>query len=188
MLSDIEAALSKLAAKGAGLPRMPHKTALACQPTPAPAPDAPAPRLSHCVTKYGPEPTKRALAAWKARVQATSITDIAHELGLTLEGARALLNEVHAAIREDLKDSLELNRQLDLDRIDALLRTWFPIALRGDPDGAAVTLKSIQLRAKLAGHEITPLNPCSNQPSNVLVWIQAQLPAINRLVDSLPVE
>jgi hypothetical protein len=150
-------------------------------------PDAPAPRLNAVIAERGEEPTARALSAWQARVEGVPIVDVAHNLGVPLELAKKLIKEVHTAIHEDLKENLDLNRQLDLARIDGILNTFYPLARAGDPDGANVTLRALQHRAKLTGVEPLP-DPGRSHPQSVLVWVQNQLPSINKLVDSLPIE
>jgi hypothetical protein len=152
------------------------------------APDAPAPRLNAMVDTQGPELTRAAVAAWDARVRGEPIVDIAHEMGMSIQGAKALINQAHAAIAEDLKDAVDRNRQLDLARIDGLLQTYYPRARQGDYDSANVVIKCMSHRAKLTGIEPLPAPQYNGQPQNVLIWLQTQLPAINKIVDSLPLE
>jgi hypothetical protein len=151
------------------------------------APDAPAPRVNGVVARHGSEPTNEALRAWEARVKGAPIVDVAHTLGMSIEGAKKLIQEVHDAVHEDLKANLELNRQLDLDRIDHLIGSYYGPAREGDHDSANVVLKCLAQRSKLTGIEPMP-DPGRSNPQNVLVWIQNQLPSINRIVDSLPCE
>lgn len=150
------------------------------------APDAPAPRTSEVISELGPEPSTTALAAWNARLKGTPIVDVAHSLGLSIAAAKSLLNEVHAALRDDLKANLELNRELDLQRIDTLLAAYYQPAKEGDIDAARLILKALSARAELTGAAAPKASHTVGGPQNVLVWIQSQLPSINRLVDSLP--
>lgn len=171
--------------------RKPHK------PVPAPmrdaekrtplSPEAPAPRFNDILADRGQELTAAALEAWEARISGVPIVDIAHGLNVSINLAKQLIREVHEAIRDDLKDSLELNRQLDLERVDGLLQTYYPRARAGDTDSAAITIRALQHRSKLTGIEPLP-DPGRNHPTNVLVWIQGQMGSINKLVDSLPLE
>lgn len=151
-------------------------------------PSAPAPRLQKMAETNGQELTTRAVEAWGARLSGTPVIDIAHSMGIGLEAAKALLKDAHAALREDLKEQLDLNRNLDLGRIDGLIQTYYPQARGGDIDCAQVVLKCLQHRAKLTGIEPPPDARSNNQPQNVLVWIQNQLPSINKIVDALPLE
>lgn len=151
------------------------------------SPDAPAPRLNGVIAERGTELTANALAAWNARVSGVPIIDVAHEMGLSIGLTKKLISEVHEAIRDDLKETLDLNRQLDLERVDGLLNTFYPMARAGDTDSAAVTIRALQHRAKLTGIEPLP-DPGRSHPTNVLMWINAQMPNINKLVDSLPLE
>ena len=151
------------------------------------APEAPAPQLARVIEMRGPELTASALYAWNARINGEPIIDVANALGLSIVAAKALIREAHEAIAEDLKVALNQNRELDLARVDSLLKTYLPAAKAGDTDSAAIVLKCLAHRSKLTGTEPQP-DPGRSKPENVLVWIQAQLPAINKIVDSLPVE
>ena len=151
------------------------------------SPQAPSPRFNGVLAERGPELTKSALEAWSQRVAGTPVVDIAFGMGVSIELAKKLISEVHLAIASDLKDAIDLNRQLDLARVDGLIQSFYPIARAGDTDSAAVVLRCLQHRAKLTGIEPLP-DPGRSQPQNVLIWIQSQMPGINRLVDSLPAE
>lgn len=176
----IAAAIAKAAEKVPKRPRMGlERTHL--------APDAPAPALNDMIAAVGLNTVESALSAWDMKVRGEPLTDIAHAHGMTIEGAKRLLKEAHDAIHEDLKSALEQNRTLDLERIDGLIRTYYPMAKEGDEKAANVTLKCLERRAKLVGTE-PDLPAGKSHPENVLVWIQAQLPQINRLVDALPAE
>jgi hypothetical protein len=157
-------------------------------PEPEPlAADAPAPRLGELIAKNGEELTARALAAWEARLNGRPIVDVAHELGVSIASARVLIRQVHDAIAEDLKENLDLNRSLDLARIDGLLNAHYPRAKAGKVKSAQLVLRCLERRAKLTGAEPLP-DPGRSQPQNVLIWLQNSLPSINRIVDSLPSE
>jgi hypothetical protein len=149
--------------------------------------DAPAPRTGAAIAAHGPEPCAAAISAWERRINGEPILHVAHEMGLSIGAAKALIREVHDAIYEDLKDNLALNRQLDLERIDGLVRAFYPAAASGDIDSATVTLKALAHRAKLTGLEPMP-DAGRSKPENVLVWVQTQLPQITKIVDSLPLE
>jgi len=152
------------------------------------APAAPAPQTQALIATNGQEPTARALEAWNARLSGAPIIDVAHQLGVSIELAKKLINEVHAAIYEDLKANLDLNRQLDLARVDSLIQSYLPPAKGGDPDAAAIILRCLQHRAKLTGQEPEPAPTRNGGAQNVMIWLQTQLPSINRIVDSLPLE
>jgi hypothetical protein len=151
------------------------------------APDAPAPRTNDLIATRGAEPTTRALEAWAARVNGCPVVDLAHAMGVSIEHAKKLIREAHSAIHEDLKENLNLNREIDLARIDGLLQSYYPSAKAGDTEAAGVVLKALRHRAQLVGLEAPP-DPGRSHPENVMIWIQNQLPQINRLVDSLPLE
>jgi hypothetical protein len=151
------------------------------------SPQAPSPRFNGVLAERGPELTKQALEAWSQRVAGTPVVDVAFGLGVSIELCKKLIKEVHEAIRDDLKDSLDLNRQLDLERVDGLINTFYKFARAGDTDSAAVVLRALQHRSKLTGIEPLP-DPGRSHPVNVLNWINLQLPNIHKLVDSLPME
>jgi|SRR5215469_587857 len=151
-------------------------------------PDAPAPHLNGMIAEQGEEPTAEALLAWSERINGVPIIDVAHRMGVSIELAKKLINEVHAAIREDLKANLELNRNIDLQRIDMLLLAYLPAAKNGDDKAAAVVLKALTHRAKLTGQEVGPEPVKGAHVENVQAWIVNVLPSINRLVDDLPLE
>lgn len=151
------------------------------------APSTPAPALAQVVAERGPELAAGALTAWNARLNGSPIVDVAQSLGLSIEAAKALIREAHAAIAEDLKEALNQNRELDLQRTDLILKSFLPGAREGDRDCAMVVLKALSHRARLTGTE-PQADPGRSKPENILIWIQHQLPAINRIVDAMPVE
>jgi hypothetical protein len=150
--------------------------------------DAPHPNLDVVIAEQGAEPTEAAIRAWDQRINGAPIIDVAHSLGVSIELAKKLINEVHAAIREDLKAALELNRNIDLHRIDQLLLAYLPGAKAGDDKAASIVLKALQHRAKLTGQEAGTEPVRSAHVENVQAWIVNVLPTINRLVDDLPQE
>ena len=150
--------------------------------------DAPAPHLEALIEAQGLEPTREALAAWDDRINGMPIVDVAHKMGCSIELAKQLISEVHHAIHEDLKAALELNRTLDLSRIDGLIASYYPAAKGGDERAAGVVLKALQHRAKLTGAEPSPEPARFNHVETVQAWIVNVLPSINRFVDDLPKE
>ena len=151
-------------------------------------PDAPAPRLEALVERDGVDPTAKALAAWEARIKGSPVVDIAHAMGLSIDACKCLIQEAHQAIRDDLKDALELNRTLDLERIDGLLKAFYPMAREGHEESAYITLAALKHRSKLTGVEpgSEHMRNANASPQSVLIWVQQALPSINRIVDSLP--
>jgi len=172
------AALARKWARGQKYPAMP-KTELAA--------NAPAPQLAQVIEHRGEALTTAALRAWQKRLEGVPIVDVAHDMGLSIEAAKSLIREAHEAISEDLKVSLNQNRELDLERTDMILKSFLPGAKEGDKDCASIVLKALSHRSRLTGTE--PLAEAGkSNPQNVLIWIQQQLPAINRIVDAMPVE
>lgn len=151
------------------------------------APETPAPELAKVIETRGQELTADALTAWQARLEGEPLVNVAHRMGLSLEAAKALIREAHEAIAEDLKEALNQNRELDLQRTDMILKSFLPAAKEGDRDSASIVLKALAHRSRLCGTESMG-DPGRSKPENVLIWIQNQLPAINRIVDALPIE
>lgn len=152
------------------------------------ASNAPAPHLEAVIATQGLEPTTKALEAWNARLAGHAIIDIAHDMGVSIELAKKLVSEVHTAIYEDLKTNVDLNRQLDLGRIDSIIRGHLPSAQAGDTDSANVVIRALSHRARLTGCE-QPSDPARDgSPRNVMIWLTNQLPSINKIVDALPPE
>ena len=155
---------------------------------PSLAQDAPAPHFEVLAAEVGREPARDALIAWDLRIRGEPIVDIAFKMGVSIEAAKRLIKEAHQAIAEDLKENLEVNRRLDLERIDGLIKSHYPLATEaGDVKSGMLVLRALERRAKLTGTEPESV-PTTTNPANVLVWIQAQMPRINRIVDSLPEE
>lgn len=152
------------------------------------APDAPAPRTQDFIQDRGQMLSTAATEAWGARLNGVPMYEVAHQMGVSIATAKALINEAHAAIAEDLKENLNLNRELDLHRVDGLLQTYYGQARQGDLDSANLVLKALAHRAKLTGAEPPPQPGRTQGPENVLIWIQQQMPAINKIVDALPIE
>jgi hypothetical protein len=191
ILAELKAAL--LTRKSKGGTKAPIRVPSLKTAVPGPrkfTPDAAAPRLEALVERDGVDPTARALAAWEARIKGSPVVDIAHAMGLSLDACKQLIREAHEAVRDDLKEALELNRTIDLERIDGLLRAFYPAAREGHEESAYITLAALKHRAKLTGTEPGSLDRAfgAAQPANVLVWIQNALPQINKIVDALPAD
>ena len=168
-----------------------HREALASNPQlPEPeelAPDAPAPRLEKLVNEYGDLPCAQALLAWQARIHGSSIVEIAMQLKVSIHTVKNLIDKVYKAVAEDLKENIDLNRQMDLARIDDLLEAHLPRAKAGKTKSASLVLRCLERRSKLIGIEPLP-EPNRGHQTNVLVWLQDKMPSIHSLVDTLPTE
>ena len=106
-------------------------------------------------------------------------------MGCSIETAKQLIAEAHAAISEDLKANLNLNRELDLARVDGLIASYYGPAKSGDTDSANIVLKCLSHRSTLTGNAALP-DPGRSHPENVIIWLQNQLPSITKIVDALP--
>jgi hypothetical protein len=150
--------------------------------------EAPAPRLQAMVESRGAELTQAALNAWEARKRGDPVVNIAHGMNVSIETAKALIREAFNAVSEDLKETVAINRELDLQRIDAIVKTYLEPAAEGHLDSAKIVLAAVNARSKLLGADKLPDPARGQQPAVILAWIQAQLPNINRIVEAQPIE
>lgn len=65
---------------------------------------------------------------WQMRLEGRSVMEIAEELGINPREVSEMVNESFAAIREDVSRMAEVGMALDLDRLDKIFSSWFPIA------------------------------------------------------------
>lgn len=181
---DLDQLIEGLKARRAKVNGKPNMGALKRTPL---ASEAPAPATGALVSKRGSEAVSEAFNAWGARVSGASICDVAHRMGCSIKTAKVLIKEAHEAIAEDLKTNLDLNRELDLARVDGLIASYYGPAKSGDTDSANIILKCLTHRSQLTGL-VKPPDPGRSHPESVIVWIQQQLPQINKIVDALPLD
>ena len=65
---------------------------------------------------------------WKLRLGGCSVMDISQQLSIPPQEVIAMIDACHAAQRVDSSRMAEIGIQLDLDRIDLMLKSWLPIA------------------------------------------------------------
>jgi hypothetical protein len=65
---------------------------------------------------------------WKLRLGGHSVMDISQQLSIPPQEVIAMIDACHAAQRVDSSRMAEIGIQLDLDRIDLMLKSWLPIA------------------------------------------------------------
>jgi hypothetical protein len=65
---------------------------------------------------------------WRLKLGGFSVMDIAQKLSIPPQEVIAMIDACHAAQRMDTSRMAEIGIQLDLDRIDLMLKSWLPIA------------------------------------------------------------
>jgi len=90
--------------------------------------------------------------ALQMRIQGYTFPQIAEELGLSGKGAARkcvmrALEEIHGDTREKAREL----RDITLQRLDSMLTVYFPAAMYGDPQAAAVVLRIEKSRRDLLG-------------------------------------
>lgn len=94
------------------------------------------------------EKRKRAIALRKAHY---SYQEIADELGLSKTRVRQYVAEAMDENRKETAEEAAEIREMELLRLDELLKAWFPMAKAGDDKAAGIVLKAQERRAKLLG-------------------------------------
>jgi|SRR5579871_1043612 len=87
--------------------------------------------------------------AMEMRLAGASYQKIADELGYS--GTAGSYKAVMSAMDETIREPAEKLRPLELDRLDGLLETWYPLARAGDEKAADIVLKIQARRARLLG-------------------------------------
>lgn len=85
------------------------------------------------------------------RKKGKSYAQIGDALGISKQAAHGLVVGALKEHREQTAEEVADLRAIENLRLDELLATWFPLALAGDKDAAAIVLKIQDRRAKLEG-------------------------------------
>lgn len=99
----------------------------------------------------------KTIEACKMRAKGFSFQKISEELQkkghdcCNASAARLLVMRGLKTLREDLKESAEDVRQLELTRLDDILGPQYEVAMTGDPRAAEVCIKLMDRRAKYLG-------------------------------------
>jgi hypothetical protein len=91
----------------------------------------------------------RAEKIFQMRLEGMTERAIAAKVGLTAPRIHQILAKAHQQILARSAESLEQTANLDLQRLDELIRVHWP--KRADPDRANVVFKAMERRAKLLG-------------------------------------
>jgi hypothetical protein len=79
--------------------------------------------------------------------------EIGRRIGISRQGARALVIKAYEALSEDMKEETAKARDVEIDRNDAILAAWWDLAQQGDEKAANVVLKALAQRHKILGLE-----------------------------------
>jgi len=98
--------------------------------------------------------TRRA-EAWAMRLEGNTVRQIAGKLNISVGGVALYLQETMAELRADSLESATAWRQIQLDRLDAMIGAWHPVSQTpSDPEaarGAAIVIRAIEAQARLLG-------------------------------------
>jgi DNA-binding transcriptional regulator LsrR (DeoR family) len=143
--------------------------------------------------------------AWDLRIDGCSVREIAERLGISYAQARRLVQLAYTNPGMRLSETAEVARELDLARLDQLIRAYLPLALNNSvlaksvldgekvsPEDAAVPfavakiiLETLNQRAKLHGLYIYAKLEPGQARQDVLAWVQSVAPSIQRAVNDL---
>lgn len=113
--------------------------------------------MSHsAVSAARVQAAERRLEALRLRRDGYTYQQIASALGVSVSRAHDLVTGAYRQLREELSETADDALQLDLSRLDGLLRAHWPRAVGAgaeppDPKSAEVVLKMIDRRARLLG-------------------------------------
>ena len=98
--------------------------------------------------------TRRA-KAWAMRLEGNTVRQIAEKLNISVGGVALYLQETMAELRADSLESATEWRQIQLDRLDAMIGAWHPVSQTpSDPEaarGAAIVIRAIEAQSRLLG-------------------------------------
>ena len=81
--------------------------------------------------------------------------EIGRRIGLTRQGARAVVMRAYSQLSEEIMEETAKAREVELDRNDAILTAWWDAAQQGDDKAAGIVLKALAQRHKILGLEQT---------------------------------
>jgi hypothetical protein len=81
--------------------------------------------------------------------------EIGRRIGLTRQGARAVVMRAYSQLSEEIMEETAKAREVELDRNDAILTAWWDAAQQGDDKAAGIVLKALAQRHKILGLEHT---------------------------------
>jgi len=112
-------------------------------------------QLQHLNEVRAAERETRCAEAWALRLKGFSVREISEQLNISVGTASKYLRTVLEELQTTSIEGAETWRRLELDRLDALLRAWQPIARApSDPEaarGAAIVIRAIEAQSRLLG-------------------------------------
>jgi hypothetical protein len=81
--------------------------------------------------------------------------EIGRRIGLTRQGARAVVMRAYSQLSEEIMEETAKAREVELDRNDAILTAWWDAAQQGDDKAAGIVLKALAQRHNILGLEQT---------------------------------
>lgn len=97
---------------------------------------------------------ERRYQIWDMRKQGHSIRDISISLGVTDKTIRADLVTVAKRHISELSETVEESRQLQIERLDGMLKQYQPLAEAGNLSAAAMVLSIESRRSKLLALDV----------------------------------
>ena len=96
---------------------------------------------------------------WELRVRGATFDQIAHALGFRSK-ASAFKSYMRAfrRLKQQILVDAEQQRHVILERLDALVHTYMPLAIQGSSDAAEIVLKADKRRADLLGLDVPAKN------------------------------
>jgi hypothetical protein len=98
--------------------------------------------------------TRRA-EAWALRLEGNTVRQIAEAMDISVGAAGKYLQETLAELGTESRESAESWRQIQLDRLDAVVAAWLPISR--DPTqpeaarGGALVIRAVEAQSRLLG-------------------------------------
>ncbi len=123
-----------------------------------------------------PRPTeaarlKRRKTALQLRIEGKTFEQIGRALGITKQSAHESVGRELELAARDTRAHAQHALQLELDRVDFVLRSLTPAVVRADPKAAQAYLKAMERRSKLLGldkperHEVATVG--ASDPSTI---------------------
>lgn len=132
--------------------------------------------------------TNRRKQAWELRIQGKTQLEIAKVLRCTQATISHDLDVMHKFYKNDLKEDAIRHMQIDLERMDKLIGTWWDIA--NDPvadeynRAGKFILTILQQRAKILGYcQAQKITITTELPGDVEQQVQEKLGLLSQLYD-----
>jgi len=127
-------------------------------------------------------------AAWQARIDGKPLSVIASELGVCVSTVSAYLRETIEELSASAVNDAETWRNVELARLDSLLKAWLPVAQEvKHPEAtraAAIVIRAIEAQNRLLGLEVAALvpQPAKQSKEEELQRSPAVIDAVERML------